>query len=447
MKPKVLNYGLAATHPAIVNMSEFCNPVSISDFDAFVFDPDAFPFEFRNRTTARLPGHFRFSHDPYGHMINNAILRRRVELMQLLMRKGGVVICPLLPNNLGLSVADARGHFSTFQKYAIFEELTTVSGAPIPLHEIAAGSGSSIRPVESQKGTAHEYLRILKGCLRFKAHFATRPPQLDPTGHVLAFDSVNNPIAVEFPVGAGIVSFVPVPHQNVPADRVGSALVQSVRRFFSGDAEIDEPEWAVPVQVPGANARDEEIAQLEAQYAEIGTQIDKLVRERKSLLDYKKLLFGYGKAALEPAVRSAFRSLGFNVPEPEEYEQDWDAFLTSPEGQTIICEIEGSENAIEVGKHRQLLDYVEAEAQEGRNHKGILVGNAFRLLPLDSPERQDQFTAHVLRGAQRNQFCLVPSTELFKVVCAVLENPTDEHLKKTIRDSLLSVVGPWAFAR
>jgi hypothetical protein len=100
-----------------------------------------------------------------------------------------------------------------------------------------------------------------------------------------------------------------------------------------------------------------------------------------------------------------------------------------------------------VDKYRQLLDYVEAEALEGREHKGILIGNGYRLLAPDAPERQSQFSEHAQRGAARNQFCLVPTTELFKAVCAVLESPEDQTLKANIRESLLTTTGPWAFVR
>jgi hypothetical protein len=93
------------------------------------------------------------------------------------------------------------------------------------------------------------------------------------------------------------------------------------------------------------------------------------------------------------------------------------------------------------------LDYVQAEVLEGRDHKGILIGNGFRLTPPEATERQSQFSNHALLGARKNQFCLLPTIELFKAVCAVLEHPEDEGLKIQIRDSILATVGVWKFAR
>ena len=133
------------------------------------------------------------------------------------------------------------------------------------------------------------------------------------------------------------------------------------------------------------------------------------------------------------------------MPEPEEYTQPWDAFLTEPGGVTAICEIEGSESAIAVRKYRQLLDYINDEVEGGKKHKGILAGNGFRLVPPEFEERKNQFTDQVLRGAETNKFCLLPTSELFKAVCAILEAKDSEELKGQIRDSILSTVGPWRF--
>jgi hypothetical protein len=38
------------------------------------------------------------------------------------------------------------------------------------------------------------------------------------------------------------------------------------------------------------------------------------------------------------------------VPEPDDYDQEWDAFLMHPDRRTAICEVEGSESIIDVWK-------------------------------------------------------------------------------------------------
>lgn len=255
------------------------------------------------------------------------------------------------------------------------------------------------------------------------------------------------PIAVEFRVAEGLLSFVPAPH-NVPGDRTGAAIVKTIAQHFNKPIELDAPSWASEMSVPGAALYDERIAELGNQRERLSAEISGLEDKRNELSEYLRLLFGYGKAVLEPVVRAAFRLSGFAVPEPEDYEGEWDVELVETKsGRTAIGEVEGSEGVIDVDKYRQLLDYIEAEALEGRDRKGILIGNGFRLTAPEAPERQQQFSQHVSRGAARNQFCLLPTTELFKAVCALLENPEDEGLKVRIRDSVLTTVGIWTFAQ
>jgi hypothetical protein len=115
--------------------------------------------------------------------------------------------------------------------------------------------------------------------------------------------------------------------------------------------------------------------------------------------------------------------------------------------RSALGEVEGLEGVIDVDKYRQLLDYIEAEALEGRDHEGILVGNGFTLTPPEAPQRQQQFSEHAKCGANRNGFCLLPTSELFKAVCAVLDAPSDEALKIAVRDSLMTTVGVWGFTR
>ena len=144
---------------------------------------------------------------------------------------------------------------------------------------------------------------------------------------------------------------------------------------------MEAPRWVGEINIPGANLHDKQIDELTRRAEELAVQIAALREDSEKLLSYTRLLFGYGKAVLEPVVRSAFRLIGFAVPEPEDYEGEWDVELRDAESdRTALGEVEGSEGIIDVDKYRQLLDYVESEAQAGRNHKGILIGNGFRLL-------------------------------------------------------------------
>lgn len=421
MKLRILSLGFAAAHQSITVLPNLDDPRSISDFDAFVFDPNAVQ----------------------GTQISHATaLRRRKELAELINKKGGIIVCILRPSHQ-VSVAGHAG--APKHNYHLLE---SVSEQIVKLITNASelGQGTAATRIRSAHGACEEYLRILKDEIVFAAYLDTPDSTISTlNGTIFARNSVGYPIAVEFPCGDGRVCFVPTPH-SVSGERVGSAIASAVSSHFKGPTEIDAPAWATELTVPGASIHDDRIQEAEKGRAQLAAEISALEDQRTDLLNFKRLLFGYGKAVLEPSVRAAFRLIGFEVLEPEDYQGEWDVQMSEPHAErTAVGEVEGSEGQINVDKYRQLNDYVDTEALEGRLHKGILIGNGYKSLDPGSSERKDQFTEHVLRGATRNGFCLVPSTELFKVVCAVLSDPQNEALKLKIRESILESVGPWTF--
>jgi hypothetical protein len=421
VKLRILNFGTAATHDTIIRLAHLEDDLSISDVHAFVIDP--------KRLTA----------PPAAETFH----RRKSELRDLIQKKGGIIICLLRPNNLQSAVQGV----GPFNKYSLLEQAGSQAYRLVSGY-LESGAGSSVICINSAKGPTAAYFQVLRQNLQFEAFLNSTEAQVAQySGVVFAVNSVGYPIAVEFRIGEGVISFVPVPF-GMPEERIGAAIVKMVAAHFNKHTDIDVPTWTQGITVPGATAYDAGIAELSTQRERLTTEISNLEGKRDGIASYLRLLFGYGKGVLEPQVRTALRLLGFTVREPEEYTGEWDIDLTDGQSsKTAIGEVEGSEGPIDVDKSRQLLDYIGAEAIEGRDHKGLLIGNGFRLTPPEASERQQQFSDHARRAAARFQFCLLPTTELFKAVCAVLESPQDEAMKMQIRESLLGTVGTWSFAR
>ncbi len=420
MKRRVLSFGVPATHSSITPLAGFGDSVSISDYDAFILDPHALGAQQWPRALFE---------------------RRQRELRDLVSIKDGVVICFLRADRQ--IVAVQLGGMSC---YALLDQ--TLS-QPVSLirNTVREGEGSQWRLVSNAKGAMGGYFRVLQNNVRFEAFLETQANAVETmNGIVFAKNSVGYPVAVEFVAGTGRLCFIPPPH-GVPGDRVGAAIARIVDAHFGGPAEIEIPAWAIDVTVPGAGANDGRIAELEKKMEEIKAEVSTLEEQRADLTNYRRLLYGYGKTVLEPVVRQALRLLGFEVPEPEQYTGEWDVELKDPINKTAIGEVEGSDGPIDVEKFRQLLNYFQSEVLEGRIHKAILIGNGHRSKELEAAERRTQFTEHVLRGAKQFGFCLLPTADLFKAVCSVLESSQDEALKAEIRKSILSTDGVWAFAR
>jgi hypothetical protein len=418
VKLVVLSHGISITQSSIVPLSSLEDPQSITDFSGFIFDPLV------------LNG---------GAISSLNFFRRQNELEQLVKLKDGIVICILRPNSI-VNIVGA-------QYLNSYELLSKISpSVKLVQSAVRPGEGSQFSIVPNAGGVLAGYFRVLQKNVRFAAHLDSNASSVEQaSGTVFAIDSVGLPLAVEFRIGGGRLCFVPPPH-GVTGERIGAAFAQILDAHFSEASNIEAPEWVTEVTVPGANAFDPKIAELEAAREQISGEISKLNDKRELLISYRRLLFSTGRS-LEHIVRVSLRLLGFQVPEPESYEGEWDVELRDPSSElTALGEVEGPEGAVDVHKSRQLLDYIESEALDERDHKGILIGNGFRTTPPDAEERRAQFTKHALKRAAMYDTCLLPTTELFKAICAVLESHEDTDLKKDIRASILRTMGIWTFA-
>jgi hypothetical protein len=441
MKLRILALGgLSEQRPIVTRLEKITDPLSISDFHAFVFDPAHFGGQAQGLCSAGGPVKYRAPVNHHGHELMEAVLRRHKEIQDLILRKGGLIICFLSPRRYQF-VAEGEGDKSLqFHDYSLLEEhISQTAQKPWSFVEEGLGTGITILPGRS---CGKEYLHALNGKLEFHALFRGPGDQVSKLGEVLATDSVGYPVAAYFPQKPGAIVCLPR-SKGVTGTEENQAIIEVVNTFYSGAVELEPPTWVSDVDVPGANSNDEEIGRLRENREELDSKINILEHGRRTLQGYRKLLYGTGKTVLEPVVRRAFRLLGFSIPDPGEYQQDWDLFVSDESGRTAIGEIGGFEGPIAVSKFRQLLHYVVSEGLEGRSRKGLLIGNGFRLTPLDSQQRKDQFTNPVVQEADRQGFCLIPTTELFKVICLVLQNADDEVLKKQLRDSIFSTVGLW----
>lgn len=77
MKKHTLSFGVAATHESISSLGSFNDAISISDFDAFVFDPLAF--------------------QQHGGIPQETHARRQIESHDLVTIKGGIILCLVRP--------------------------------------------------------------------------------------------------------------------------------------------------------------------------------------------------------------------------------------------------------------------------------------------------------------------------------------------------------------
>ena len=435
MKLRIVSFGIEAKNERITNLDSLQDPRSISDYDAIVFDS--------LRVGGLIRGLFGAAQVSETDARIAALERKTTEVAELIGRKGGVAVCLMRGDDPVTITVQRRPtpFYRSWSSYFLLERLRLSNSRPLPTAAIAPGQGVTMTLLPSAPAAGGKYFRLLGNNLRFHAHFVN---PIELPARPIAENSIGNVVAAQFPVAGGWVLFLPI-GEGVPAEQLGAVFVEVIAMLLKGEPDIEQPSWADAISVPGGHRDDPEISQFRAQIRDLKERLRTLEERKSERLGHRRLLFGTGKAVLEPAVRSAFRLFGFEVGEPETYTGEWDVDLRDPDGETAIGEVEGSESAVSIVKFRQLLNYVVDETLEGRHHKGILIGNGFR--NEEPSQRGVQFTEKVLEASKIHSVCLIPATELFKAVVAILEAPNPTVLRKALRSSIFSTSGLWEYTQ
>jgi hypothetical protein len=121
-------------------------------------------------------------------------------------------------------------------------------------------------------------------------------------------------------------------------------------------------------------------------------------------------------------VQKAFKHLGFEI-EPRPETGHTEDFVAKHGGTVYLIEATGSAGSIIIDKGRQLMQWV--IGSEVEKCHGILVGNGFSKEP---PEKRPPapnhhvFTPDLKQFAEKYDFSLVDTRQLFRAVCAKLAN-------------------------
>jgi hypothetical protein len=177
-----------------------------------------------------------------------------------------------------------------------------------------------------------------------------------------------------------------------------------------------------------------EIAEMQAKK----TKLEELLEHAGGL---RRLLFEQGKP-LEEAILEGMRLFGFGAHSFSDGASEFDVVFFSPEGR-CLGEAEGKDNkAINIDKLSQLERNLQedfARDEVTQYAKGVLFGNAYRLVPLG--DRGDFFTEKCVSGAKRVGAALVRTPDLFAPARYMKENPSDVDYAKQCREAIFGSDG------
>lgn len=224
--------------------------------------------------------------------------------------------------------------------------------------------------------------------------------------------------------------------------RLLSAIIEIDRSLRQSRAITPTPEWAQAAEFVLPKE-----SELKQELLKINEKIDILQKQRLKTKDIlanesslRSLLFEKG-SPLEDSILQALRLMGFSANNYKDSESEFDAVFESPEGR-FLGEAEGKDSsAIGIDKLRQLEMNIHedlARDEITQPAKGVLFGNAHRLLPLS--ERPNFFTEKCVIAVKRSGTILVRTTDLFKVA-QYLSGKADADYAQNCRKAMLETSG------
>jgi len=216
----------------------------------------------------------------------------------------------------------------------------------------------------------------------------------------------------------GELVFLPCPTEISDIEAVNFIL----EKFFRVYQKTPPPDWTKLVEVPGLKTVQKNIETNLQKIKQLSKKNEKFRETESELISYRELLYETG-TALEWVVRKVFTKLGFK-PKPPVYKEE---YIIEYDKKVGIIECKGNEKSIKRDDFRQLFEQTKEYELVGKvEHKGILIGNAWRLKPLE--ERDKSGTPIFPKGkdgvtdiAARHDIALVSTTDLFKTFCKFLE--------------------------
>jgi len=428
----------------------FNNPQSFTDYDAVIIDPGGLLETWRRNalcysdgTCWLHPGKDR----GLSKQLKNLMERRKEEVKLFTGKNQGILVCFLRRVGEEINI-DAYPKSRKISIYSWLPEIPYYERRTFSLGSfLKERKGKEVSKVFSSHPFA-ECFAHLRDEISFEAvlgeELFSGVGSVEKILKPIAQNKVGELISFEIAFGEGKIVFLPSGLLSADRNKMAGILMSCIKNALNMPQLDSPPSWIGNYSLPGEDELMRNLEALKEKEKELEKEKKELKKEDDRLNLLKALLYGKGKYVLEPAVREAFRILGFAVQDRETYEEKYD--LLAIEGEILVIgEVEGSEHQIDVKKYRQLLDYFTNVTLQGKKCKGLLIGNGF--LDQEPCARPPQFSEEVVRGCRSQNFCRITTFELYKAVKKVLSSHGDDKAKEKIKKAIIECTDEFLFDR
>jgi len=420
----VITSDLGQPFPGI-NEVPFSSELTFLDADVLIVNTSSLSGNWYHHATINASGKKYVSRGKGSNRILSLFQRRNNEVLSLL-KSGKIVICNSSPVESVILETDSDDYPLTNYHWLSINPM---------ISRIKSGIGKEIFLVNNNHAFA-SYYQAFKKDLQYQVYLNYSEKAED----VFLVNKTGHPVGWQINNGRGIIVFLPHPPKGVSQEKYFGVIIQCASNYFNVSAETPEPEWSKKYILPGVKQLEQDIKEIQKEIDKAIQNRDKIEFQKHELQKHRALLYEKG-TPLEIAVINALRLLGFDAQNYKKDDKEHDIILNSSEGRAI-AEVEGKDkDAIHIGKLDQLGRIIHEDFDEHDTlAQGILIGNAYRLIPLEK-RTEPNFTEKVKIAIGRNGFSLLSTVELYNVIVKVLENPEDEQFKVYCRNKILKTRG------
>lgn len=242
----------------------------------------------------------------------------------------------------------------------------------------------------------------------------------------IAINKVERPIAVE--VGfmfylrttqriGGRLVLLPVANQYDTNSSI-SFLLQRGKQFEA----TPPPSWVNEIEIPGEGQLREDVENKKQQLKSIESEVQESEGALAEFIKYKGILYETG-IPLQKLVESTLGKMGASL-KPSVVT---DEFILEVGSKEALIEVKGNVRSVTKDDVAQLVaDLMEHLKKTGQEIKGLLIGNGWRLEPLEQRDARNKpiFSRDAIRVAENHNIGLLSTAELFKAYCQILVDPT-----------------------
>lgn len=428
---RILSVGFPMPGPRVDNFN-FLSAPTFSDYGAVVVEPGAFS-RVIEEVVAGEAEHRTFFDEP---VVNGAagpgavgladLLRDRQRQVARLLGGGGTVVVFAYPDVVHTNVAGFTGCDRYFW-------LPAPAGLAWREPYLVRAAGDRLGDVDRDHAFA-EAVDAMARYVGFRAEFA-HEAVVRGSGTVFARSPGGSFIGVEFPVGEGVVVFLPALRKAPSGEdryRISNVLQDAIARV-AGRLDEAAPVWLGDYPLPGLVDAEAELAEARVRLEEAEAEVRE-AQARKAALDRRLRILWLGSGpALVDALKEALSAIGFTVAggfgEP---------VTATIDGQRVAVEVAGGDGEVGLEPHYRLRARIEAAIAEGKAvPRGVVFVNGYRQRP--PANRPTQYAQALRVAAESMRYCVATTDQLYQAVRSAMEG--DEVTVARFRELLLSTDG------